>query len=497
MGRVVRNSKLALVGSIDQAPIEDAPIQNGRVVLFPCLATPIQQTAVFDAVEQLVHLKKSFEPSLPSIAAPELTADQPTIKPIAFEPSAPQARPKPPDKSKFKKHGIQALKLAIAVGVAVYLGYRPAQRLMYTRSAEAILNARVVTLRAPIEGTIGKWAADLKVGTRVVTGKPLFQIENRQADQSRVDDLQRMLELRDLERRTAIERLAMLTTLKIDLENQVREFRIGRINQLKAREAEYTADLAAAENREELADIALARTNELASKGVQTGAALQRSESEGRVAELASESLRKRLEGTRVELSAMQRGYFVGDSFNDVPASVQKSRDVELSIAELQSKVLELDAATHVTKTYLARESARYEKQATNTVEAPAEGRIWEMLISPGETVSRGQDMMRVLDCSSVVVTTGVDEAAYNSISLGQHATFRFRGDTMVHQARVVTLTGLGNVPSNFAILHNSPVNGANYHVTVELSDLVEGEQCRIGRTGTVLFDTVSSGLAP
>ena len=56
-------------------------------------------------------------------------------------------------------------------------------------------------------------------------------------------------------------------------------------------------------------------------------------------------------------------------------------------------------------------------------------GSIWEIMTAPGETVVRGQDLVRVLDCSGVVVTATVGETAYNQLRIGDAARFRFRGD--------------------------------------------------------------------
>ena len=60
---------------------------------------------------------------------------------------------------------------------------------------------------------------------------------------------------------------------------------------------------------------------------------------------------------------------------------------------------------------------------------------MWEVLTAPGELVVRGQDLVRLLDCSGVVVTAAVSESVYNRLHIGQSATFRLRGEQAAQPA--------------------------------------------------------------
>jgi HlyD family secretion protein len=73
----------------------------------------------------------------------------------------------------------------------------------------------------------------------------------------------------------------------------------------------------------------------------------------------------------------------------------------------------------------IADEEARYRERSEVLLDLPASGRVWEMLTGPGERVSKGQDLMRVLDCSHPLVSANVDESAYNRLEVGGRATFR------------------------------------------------------------------------
>ena len=109
-------------------------------------------------------------------------------------------------------------------------------------------------------------------------------------------------------------------------------------------------------------------------------------------------------------------------------------------------------------------------------------------MTAPGESVVRGQDLVRVLDCSGVVVTATVGEAAYNRLRIGDTARFRFRSEQPRSQGRIVGLTGVATAPANLAI-QPSALAKEPYRVTVAVPDLAKAGRCDIGRTGRVTFD--------
>jgi len=99
----------------------------------------------------------------------------------------------------------------------------------------------------------------------------------------------------------------------------------------------------------------------------------------------------------------------------------------------------------------------------------------------------RGQDLIRLLDCSGVVVTATVSESVYNRLHIGQSATFRLRGEQTTHAGQIVGLTGVASAPANLTI-QPSALAKEPYRVTVKLADSGEVGQCKVGRTGRVTF---------
>jgi len=137
----------------------------------------------------------------------------------------------------------------------------------------------------------------------------------------------------------------------------------------------------------------------------------------------------------------------------------------------------------------IAEEEARYRERTEVLLDLPASGRVWEMLTGPGERVGKGQDLMRVLDCSRPLVSANVDESVYNRLEVGGRATFRpSQGGGRLYDGVIVNLTGAAAASGNFAI-PPAAMRKTSFYVTVAVDGMSEGG-CSVGRTGTVTFAT-------
>ena len=99
--------------------------------------------------------------------------------------------------------------------------------------------------------------------------------------------------------------------------------------------------------------------------------------------------------------------------------------------------------------------------------------------------VARGQDLVRLLDCSELVVTATVGETAYRRLRIGEPARFRFRGESAEYAGRIIALTGVVTAAANLALQPAAPAEP--FRVTVALPGLT-AEACAVGRTGRVTF---------
>jgi multidrug resistance efflux pump len=381
------------------------------------------------------------------------------------------------------------LKVVVGLAVIAVVGYMPVRTLLLTTSTEAVVNARLITLRAPIEGEVTVDGLAAKgVGTEVGAGVPLLKIVNKRAERGRVDDLRRQVQRLEGEKEALLARRNDLLALHADLEAQTRAFMDGRLQQLEARTAEITSEIAAAQANAEEAERALARAMPLAASKTMTGAAFEKTKRDAAVATATLSALRHRLAGIEVEVAALRRGVFIGDSYNDRPRSSQRADEVAQRLSEVVADIRERQAHIASLSAEIVEETRRYEETAAAQLIAPVQGSVWEVMTAPGEVVVRGQDLVRVLDCSGAVVTASVDEAAYNKLRIGDPARFRFRGQNTELKGRIIGLTGVATAPANLAI-QPSALAKEPYRVTVAVPELAKAGSCDIGRTGRVTFD--------
>jgi multidrug resistance efflux pump len=379
-------------------------------------------------------------------------------------------------------------KTVFGLGIVAVLGLAVLQSPLHTSSVEAVVNARMVTLRAPIDGKVQAGPHALDFGASLERGDVLFRIINSRADRSRVDNLTRRIEQLKDERPGIADRLANARMLLEDLTEQTRLFAEARILQLEARQDELRAELAAAQARNEEAKNSLDRFATLAGKGWLPRAQLNQAQRDGMVAEKLEAAAQKRLEAVGVELAAAQRGVFVGIGNNDRPRYMQRADQLEQQVGNLADTLAERDQRMIRLTDQLAEEKARYAVLAAADMVAPDKGSVWEVLTAPEEQVHRGQDLLRVLDCGGAVVTAVVSEDVYNRLQVGSPARFQPRDGRENLPGRIIRLIGPSASPANFAIQPSAPLRDS-YHVTVAVPKLAEGHGCMVGRPGRVFFN--------
>jgi multidrug resistance efflux pump len=389
------------------------------------------------------------------------------------------------------------LKALVGVAIIAVFGWLPLQALWQTSSVEAVVNSRLVTLRAPIDGQVVS-ATNLSSEKSVVEqGTVILRIVNSRGDRIRLDDLRRQRAKLEHERPALAAKLTSAEEAQKDLARQAAQFRDGRIRQLEARIAESESTIDALVARREEATAAVERAASLVRSGSVSTVELARLTREQTFAQRTELAARRRLDSTRVELEAARDGTYLGDSYNDRPSSVQREEEMRLRIATFSADLAQVDTEIGWLSGEIGAEERRYGNQAEASVKLPVTGRIWEIMTAPGEDVRAGQPLARVLDCSSAVVTANVTERVYNRLQIGAPARFRPADGSADINGTIVNLTGSAGAAANLAISPDA-LSKEPYRVTVSIPHL-EGDaaDCKIGRTGRVIFDSPAAETNP
>src|ERR1700736_1454902 len=231
------------------------------------------------------------------------------------------------------------------------------------------------------------------------------------------------------------------------------------------------AQASATEASESEAASTLARTKALAASGYQTTVAVERAERDAKVAAQTQKSLNHRLFASVVELEAARRGEYVGDSYNDRPSSLQHADELSVRIAETEAQLGSLDQRLTRLHAALDAETSRYSEFSNAVLSSPTDARVWEILVSPGEEVRKGQDLLRLLDCSGTLVTVTVRESVFNQLRIGDQAQFRFSGQSGKHNGTIVRMSGSAAPPDNLAI-QPTGLSSGGYRIAVSVPDL-------------------------
>ncbi|MBC7635032.1 MAG: HlyD family efflux transporter periplasmic adaptor subunit [Acetobacteraceae bacterium] len=356
-------------------------------------------------------------------------------------------------------------------------------------SADAVINAQVLILRAPIDGDVK--LAVRKLGTRVKAGEPLASINDQRPDDTRIIDLQRDVQkmLIDLVREKAL--VVALEAVREIYARQAEAYSTGRIKQLEARLSEAQAAIEGLQSRLRDTEAAFQRATDLARNGYQSIAEVSRTRATFEVVAQEVQAARQRITYLSIELDAARKGTFLGDSFNDMSYSEQRQHDAEQRLGDLAIGIRDRNERLGALNDQISAERVRQARYLEARIVAPTDGILWELMSGGGEYVRKAQDVMRVVDCTTTVVTASVRESLYNRISLGDPVQVRLLGDARLYDGTVARLAGSGA-----ETVYRSPAIGPSlehlkrFDVLISSTSLAEDPNlaCAVGRTGKVVF---------
>ena len=176
------------------------------------------------------------------------------------------------------------LKALLGLALVAIAGWMPAQQLFEISSVEAVVNARLVTVRAPINGIVQLDSRSLGVGKSIEVGAPLVTVTNPRVDTSSANVAREQLSDAEEERQALSAKLDNTKTIRDALRSQLAVFRDNRIRQIEAELAEGDARIASAAAEQHRADAIRARHEMLARKGTMAAAAMDDADRDALVA---------------------------------------------------------------------------------------------------------------------------------------------------------------------------------------------------------------------
>ncbi len=365
----------------------------------------------------------------------------------------------------------------------------------YISSADAVVSARVVFLRAPIEGVLTGQAGG--IGSPVSAGQIIAHVENARVDDQRLIDLQQeVLHLRAEAAAAATER-DTLFALRRELLHRADSHSAATRARLQhmVEEAEYGA--AAMGERQGQTQRDLGRKTTLRRTGDAAAAEVERlrAETAARQHELAAQV--SRTNALRAQDAALARGIYIDNGGSDVVYSAQRSDEVVIRIAEINRRVAELAASLDEANSRLRAEQHQDALRREAEIVAPHSGLVWKLGVGDGERVGVGDIVAEVVDCNSPVLLVAVPQVHFAQIAIGSTARFRLAGDAAERTGTVIAVSGAGPVESDphlAAVPYEHDAGTALVQVQLTpASDRTAA--CPVGRTARVLLPSADGGL--
>lgn len=380
----------------------------------------------------------------------------------------------------------RAVKALAAICALILTGIVPVMRLVTSESAQAISNARVITVNAPIDGELW-WGSGFHIGTHLGQGDILLVINNPRADTAALDNVRRELFRLNAQKDTLASKITIAKQERAKLLTDDRLHRAARLKQFQARKQRVMSQISVAKANAANADLGLKRTEWLAERGLSTRVLLENKQRDNEVAAQSVHVLEHQLHEMEVEYEAALKGIRLTDDHNTLTHMKARAQQLAFEIEAWEHQLESQNQLIAGLKADLEKEQSRLSDKQRMLVSSPADGNVWEILASSGELVRRGQPLFRILDCAGAVVSSTVSEATYNRLRVGAPATFRSSSDMTEYKGHIVTMHGLAAPPANLAIgpanLHNEP-----FRVGVYSPDLAAVGKCTVGQTGIVKF---------
>jgi multidrug resistance efflux pump len=296
-------------------------------------------------------------------------------------------------------------------------------------SSQALVNARIMTLYSPIEGTIA--APPPAVGKAVSSGSYLVEITNPRVDNSKHAELK--TEAAAISERVAAlkKQHEVLQTLKDKLADSARRYQAAAIRRLEKQVEEAKSTAASADaflqqrryKKDQMSKLYSERGGVSQSEMVTAKLAAEAAQNKAEQAHSAVHRLTDALESVR-------KGNYIGpgDGRNDVPYSVQRMHDIDIRQQDIQAKIQEFEAHSAQIQKQLRIEDERVERQGRCELKAPIDGVVWRRPLAAGATVTRQAPVLELLDASDIFVDALVSEKHFGDIRPGDKVVVRLIG---------------------------------------------------------------------
>lgn len=314
-----------------------------------------------------------------------------------------------------------ALRRTVGISLVLAAGWWLVLPLLFPVTSDAVVNARTVQVRAPIDGTASELALD--VGDPVAAGQSMASLVNRHLDKSGLTLLSaKRAEL--AARRERLEKeLAEVVKSEAVCRTGAKKYNDAMVANLEAshRELESKAKSGRVEYDAAVRRLERVRRISSSSSGLELDAAVE-SESVNRI---RLETDKAALARSAAELESGKKGLFLQ---KDAPHFQQRAEELAQRVPTLESTIREASDLLTEVEAEIEREKLRTERLSLATAEAPVAGTVWARQGNRGQGVRQNEVLYEIADGRTVFVEAVVHQRYLGSVAPGTPATVNVTG---------------------------------------------------------------------
>lgn len=383
-------------------------------------------------------------------------------------------------------------RILLGVGLLGLGVWSAAPELIHPTSSNAVVNAEVITLRAPVDGHVVA-GPGVAVGDRVAAGTALAQVQALRPETQRRDALGLDLAAQRQLLAALADEDAELARLDRDLANRSAAYRTAAARRLDLARDEAQARLDAAQARHAQAAADLRRKEALFAKDLVAAAAVDNARAAARAAAADRDEARAARARLAAEAQAVATGVMTGGGGDDTPYAGQRRDEVRLKRAARTVELAQARLRVAELERLYAAETAQAGALAAARLSAPLSGVVWQRFAADGDAVRAGDPVLAMVDCNKLFLTATLPKRHFAQLKAGDQASARLAGHDRAIAAVIESVRAAGGgIAHDAAAIAPAPRSGDDVIVTLSLRDAAIGNRadnlCQVGQAASVTF---------
>ena len=370
--------------------------------------------------------------------------------------SPPTPKPVPAPRPNLLRRLIRALvgwacrmlRRTVALGLLLLALWFWALPFFFPVTSRAVVNARIVQVRAPIGGEVTALAP--AVGDRVAEGEAVMRVTGRNVEISHLTVARSRHGELVARRARLVAELAHTAEAEAACRKDLERYTRAMVDSLGATSREGRARVKVAELEYEAVDRRVGRSRDLTDRGAGGAAELADTRDAATVAKARIDLERAGLGRTEAELEAVGQELFVT---RDAPVFQLQARELAFKMPRLRADIAEVNELLKTAARAVQEEEERVRGLSDAPVRAPLAGVVWKRPGGLNQVVDRNETVLEVADQNTVFVEALIHQRYLTTVVPGCRATVCLTGGaTLAGRVQAVRTSNTAEAEARYAV---------------------------------------------